>query len=62
MGLSQKQAVAILYTISGLLGFIAVVITTSVEVKALILIAAVIIAAIVIFFAFRGKGDKGSLK
>ena len=62
MGLSQKQAVAILYTISGFLGFTAVVITTSVRIKALILIAAVIIAAAVIFFAFRGKGVKGSKK
>ena len=62
MGLSQKQAVAILYTISGLLGFVAVVITTSIEVKALILIAAVLIAATVIFVAFRGKGNKGSKK
>jgi len=58
MGLSQKQAVAILYTISGLLGFVAVVITTSDEVRALILIVAVLIAASVIFFAFRGKGNK----
>jgi len=58
MGLSQKQAVAILYTISGLLGFVAVVITTSDEIRALILIAAVLIAASVIFFAFRGKGNK----
>ena len=58
MGLSQKQAVAILYTISGLLGFVAVVITTSGKIRALILIVAVIIAAAVIFFAFRGKGNK----
>jgi len=58
MGLSQKQAVAILYTISGLLGFVAVVITTSDEVRALILVVALLIAASVIFFAFRGKGNK----
>jgi len=58
MGLSQKQAVAILYSISGLLGLVAVVITTSDEARALILVAAAIIAAAVIFFAFRGKGNK----
>ena len=38
MGLSQKQAVAILYSISAILGLAAVVITTSGEIKALILI------------------------
>ena len=38
MGLSQKQAVAVLYTISAILGVAAVVITTSGEIKALILI------------------------
>ena len=54
MGLSQKQAVAILYTISGLLGLVAVVITTSVKMKALILIAAVLVAAAIVFFAFKG--------
>jgi UDP-GlcNAc:undecaprenyl-phosphate GlcNAc-1-phosphate transferase len=58
MGLSQKQAVAILYAISGLLGLVAVVITTSDEIRALILIVAVLVAATVIFFAFRGKGNK----
>ena len=54
MGLSQKQAVAILYTISGLLGLVAVVITTSVKMKALILAVAVIVAAIIVFFASKG--------
>ena len=58
MGLSQKQAVAILYTISGLLGFAAVVITTSDKIRALILVVAVLVAAVVIFIAFRGKGIK----
>jgi len=38
MGLSQKQAVAVLYSISAILGLAAVVITTSGEIKALILI------------------------
>ena len=58
MGLSQKQAVAILYTISALLGFVAVVITASGTTRVLILIIAVLVAAAVIFFAFRGKGNK----
>ena len=58
MGLSQKQAVAILYTICGLLGFVAVVITTSDKIRALILVIAVLVAAAVIFFAFKGKGNK----
>lgn len=38
MGLSQKQAVAVLYSISAILGLAAVLITTSGEIKALILI------------------------
>ena len=54
MGLSQKQAVAILYTISGLLGLVAVVITTSVKMKALILAIAAAVAAFIVFFAFKG--------
>jgi len=58
MGLSQKQAVVILYAISGLLGLVAVVITTSHEIRALILVAAVLIAATIVFFAFRGKRTK----
>jgi len=53
MGLSQKQAVVILYAVSGLLGLVAVVITTSSEIRALILIAAVLIAAAIVFFAFK---------
>jgi len=61
MGLSQKQAVAILYAISGLLGFMAVVITTSDKIRALILVAAVIAAVIVVFFVFRGIG-KSAIK
>ena len=58
LGLSQKQAVVVLYTISGLLGLVAVVITTSDEIRALILVAAVLIAAAIVFFAFRGKRKK----
>ncbi|MDR0491262.1 MAG: undecaprenyl/decaprenyl-phosphate alpha-N-acetylglucosaminyl 1-phosphate transferase [Oscillospiraceae bacterium] len=55
MGLSQKQSVVILYIISGLLGLAAVVITTIDEIRAIILIAAVIVSLIIVFFAFRGK-------
>ena len=58
IGLSQKQAVAILYTISGLLGLVAVVITTRDEIRALILIIAVIVAVAIVFFAFKGKMKK----
>ena len=58
MGLSQKQAVAVLYTISGLLGLAAVVITTSDKVRALILVAAVLIALLIVLFVFRGKRKK----
>ena len=50
MGLSQKQAVAILYTISAILGLAAVVLTTSGEIKALILIAAFCLAAVIAGF------------
>jgi len=58
LGLSQKQAVAILYTISGLLGLVAVVLNTSDEIRALILIIAVIVAAAIVFFVFRGKWSR----
>jgi UDP-GlcNAc:undecaprenyl-phosphate GlcNAc-1-phosphate transferase len=44
MGLSQKQAVAVLYSISAVLGLAAVVITTSGEIKALILMMAFCVA------------------
>ena len=48
MGLSQKQAVAILYTISAILGLSAVVLTTSGELKALILIVAFCLAIAIV--------------
>ena len=44
MGLSQKQAVAVLYVISGILGLAAVVITTSGEMRALLIVIAVVVA------------------
>jgi len=55
MGLNQKQAVTVLYTISGLLGLAAVVITTRNEIRAVIFIVAVLVAAAIVFFAYKGK-------
>ena len=54
MGLSQKQAVAILYAISAILGLAAVVITTSGEIRALLLLVAILIAVVIAAFAIRG--------
>ncbi len=53
MGLSQKQAVAVLYVISAFLGLSAVVLTTSGELKALLLIAAFIAALIIAAFLMK---------
>lgn len=47
MGLSQKQAVAILYVISAMLGLSAVVLTTGGEQKAMLFFAALCIVAVV---------------
>ncbi|MCI7126133.1 MAG: undecaprenyl/decaprenyl-phosphate alpha-N-acetylglucosaminyl 1-phosphate transferase [Agathobaculum sp.] len=47
MGFNQKQAVAILYAISATLGLTAVVLTSSGEVKALVLLLAVLVAILV---------------
>ncbi len=47
MGLSQKQAVAVLYSISAVLGLAAVLITTSGEMKALLLVLAFCVAMMV---------------
>ncbi|MDO5547995.1 MAG: MraY family glycosyltransferase [Eubacteriales bacterium] len=52
MGFNQKQAVAILYIVSVALGLIAVVLTTSGELRAMFLVAAVIIGLIVSGFLF----------
>ncbi|MDR3277725.1 MAG: undecaprenyl/decaprenyl-phosphate alpha-N-acetylglucosaminyl 1-phosphate transferase, partial [Oscillospiraceae bacterium] len=60
MGLSQKQAVAVLYAISGILGLAAVVITTSGEVRALILVIAIIIAAVIAAFLVRTLRASGA--
>lgn len=58
MGLSQKQAVAILYAISAILGLSAVVITTSGEMRALLLIIAVVVAVTVMLFAIKGHNKE----
>ena len=47
MGFNQKQAVAILYAISATLGLTAVVLTSSGEVKAIVLLLAVLVAILV---------------
>ena len=60
LGLSQKNAVAILYLISAVLGMAAVVISTSGELKVLIFIFAFCIAAVISAFALGGK-KKASL-
>ena len=53
IGLSQKHAVAILYSISATLGLAAVVITTSGELKVLIFVIALTLAAIIGVFSMR---------
>lgn len=53
MGLSQKQAVAVLYSVSAILGLIAVVLTTRSQIKFLLLIIAFLIAATVGVFLVR---------
>ena len=57
MGLSQKQAVFVLYAVSGLLGLVAVVLSTTHQVRGLILLIAVIMAISVAFYVFRIKKD-----
>ena len=49
MGFSQKQAVAIAYLISALLGLSAVVLTDSGEMQALIFIAAIVVVGAIGF-------------
>ena len=53
MGLSQKQAVAVLYSISAILGLAAVVITTSGELRALILILGFCLCAFLWVFIYK---------
>lgn len=47
MGFNQKQTVAILYVISAVLGLLAVVLTTSGELRAIIMVAVVLVTLIV---------------
>ena len=54
LGLSQRQVVAILYAVSGLLGIAAVVSTMSNEIRVLILVVAVLIPAAIVFFVYKG--------
>ena len=53
MGLTQKQAVAILYCISTVLGLSAVVLTTSGEIKAMLLVLAFVVAAVIGAFIMK---------
>ncbi|MDR1692737.1 MAG: undecaprenyl/decaprenyl-phosphate alpha-N-acetylglucosaminyl 1-phosphate transferase [Oscillospiraceae bacterium] len=59
MGFSQKQAVAILYSVSAVLGLSAVVLTTSGELRVLILLIAVLAAGSV-YIALAGKNGKST--
>ena len=56
MGFSQKQAVAIAYAISGILGLAAVVITTKGEIKAIILLVAFLVAGGIGVAVVKGMG------
>ena len=55
MGMSQKQAVAILYTVSGLLGLGAVVMTRSAEMRIVILAATILVAAGFVMFLYKHR-------
>ena len=57
MGFSQKQAVAISYMLTGILGLAAVLLTSSGELKALILIAAIFIVSAIGFKLIFAKND-----
>ena len=58
MGFSQKQAVAVLYVISAILGLSAVVLTTSGPIKAMLLLLALCAAAGVSVRIFMSNNDK----
>ncbi len=58
MGLDQKQAVAVLYVISAILGLSAVVLTTSGELKAMLLLLALCAAGAVSARLFLGNNKK----
>ena len=54
MGLSQKQSVAIVYMLTGILGLAAVLLANSTGVKTFILFAAVCVVAVVGFVVIFG--------
>ncbi len=56
MGLSQKQAVGVLYVISAILGLSAVVLTASGALKAMIFLVAMALAALIAWRVFLGSG------
>ena len=58
MGFSQKQSVAVLYAISAVLGLSAVIITTSGEMKALILVLSFCVAIIIGIALIKSHDDK----
>lgn len=62
MGCNQKQAVAILYVISAILGLSAVVLTTSGELKAMVLLIALFVAAAIAsriyLFSHKMEGEQ----
>lgn len=58
MGLSQKQAVAVLYLISAILGLSAVVLTTSGPVKAMLLLLALCVTGAISARLFLGNSGK----
>ncbi len=60
MGFSQKQAVAVLYVISAILGLSAVVLTASGELKAMVFLLALCAAAAVAGHIFLGNNKNGN--
>ncbi|MBR7081537.1 MAG: undecaprenyl/decaprenyl-phosphate alpha-N-acetylglucosaminyl 1-phosphate transferase, partial [Oscillospiraceae bacterium] len=60
MGLSQKQVVAVLYSISAVLGVAAVIITTSGELKAIMLLIAFAVALVIGSALIRGGRRSGT--
>jgi UDP-GlcNAc:undecaprenyl-phosphate GlcNAc-1-phosphate transferase len=58
MGFSQKQAVAILYTVSAVLGLSAVVLTTSGEFRVLLLLFAVLAVSATYIVLMKKNGNK----
>lgn len=59
MGFSQKQAVAILYVVSAILGLSAVVLTTSGALKAMVLLCALCLAGLVSAKIFLSHNENG---